>query len=175
MTAEPAELRAGLAAVLPGSWKAALAAAEGLARRLQYLSWPDRAKLLDDYLWVEARSRLSTDGVTAVVNRHPETFRRGHPSVAYATWCTAIVASVLQLLGEDGRASCAEHALTLLLSRRAEHHDAADHWLAQVTPEQLQRELSKLPGYAFLLLTLSPNDTAESFMARDAFWAAMLG
>jgi hypothetical protein len=175
MSAEPAELRADLAAVLPGSWKEALGAAEELARRLQYLSWPDRAKLLDEYLWVEARSRLSTDGVTAVVNRHPETFRRGHPSVAYATWCTAVVACVLQLLGEDERASCAEHALTLLISRRADHHDAADDWLARSSPEQLQRELSKLPGYAFLLLTLSPNDSAESFIARDAFWAAMLG
>ena len=148
---------------------------EELARRLQYLDWQDRAKLLDEYLWIEARTRLSTDGVTAVVNRHPEIFRRGHPAVAYATWCTAIVASVLQLLGEDGRADCAEHALTLLLSRWPAHQDSADAWLERATPEDLQRELAKLPGYAFLLLTLSPNDSAESFIARDAFWTAMLG
>ncbi len=175
VTAGQTELQAGLAAILPGSWQAALAAAEELARRLQYLDWQDRAKLLDEYLWIEARTRLSTDGVTAVVNRHPEIFRRGHPAVAYATWCTAIVASVLQLLGEDGRADCAEHALTLLLSRRPEHQDSADAWLERATPEDLQRELAKLPGYAFLLLTLSPNDSAESFIARDAFWTAMLG
>jgi hypothetical protein len=175
VTADQTELQAGLAAILPGSWQAALAAAEELAWRLQYLAWPDRAKLLDEYLWMEARARLSTDGVTAVVNRHPETFRRAHPAVAYATWCTAIVASVLQLLGEDGRAGCAEHALTLLLSRRPEHRDAADAWLVGATPEELQRELARLPGYAFLLLTLCPNDSAESFIARDAFWTAMLG
>lgn len=175
MTAAQAELQAELAAALPGTWRAALAAAEDLARRFQYLSWPDRAKLLDEYFWAEARARLSTDGVTAVVNRHPETLRRGHPCAAYATWCTAIVTSVLALLGEGGRASCAEQALTLLFSRREEHRDAADDWLARATPDQLQRELARLPGYAFLLLTLCPNDSAESFMARDAFWAAMLG
>jgi len=170
-----AELHSTLAAALPGTWRAALAAAEELAHRLQYLSWPDRAKLLDEYLWAEARARLSTDGVTAVVNRHPETFRRGHPCAAYATWCTAIVTAVLALLDERDRALCAEQALTLLLSRRADHRQAAELWLAEATPEELHRELARLPGYAFLLLTLCPNDTAESFMARDAFWTAMLG
>lgn len=175
MTAGQAELQAVLAASLPGSWQAALAAAEELARRLQYLSWPDRAKLLDEYFWAEARARLSTDSVTAVVNRHPDSFRRGHPCVAYATWCTAIVTSVLLLLDERGRPASAEHALTLLLSRRDEHREAVEGWLAQVTPDHLQAELARLPGYAFLLLTLCPNDSAESFMARDAFWTAMLG
>lgn len=175
MTAGQAELQAELAAALPGTWRAALAVAEELTRRLQYLSWADRAKVLDTYLWAEARTRLSTDGVTAVVNRHPETFRRGHPCATYAIWCTAVLTSVLSLLEEGGRASCAEHALTLLLSRRVEHREAADSWLAQATPDQLQSELARLPGYAFLLLTLCPNDSAESFMARDAFWTAMLG
>jgi len=175
VTAGQAEVHATLAAALPGSWQAALAAAEELARRLQYLSWADRAKLLDEYLWSQARARLSTDGVTAVVNRHPETFRRGHPCAAYATWCTAIVTGLLSLLGETSPASCAEHALTLLLSRREEDRNAADGWLARTTPDELQKELARLPGYAFLLLTLFPNDSAESFMARDAFWTAMLG
>ena len=32
-----------------------------------------------------------------------------------------------------------------------------------------------LGSEAFLSLTLFPNDSAESFMARDAFWHAMLG
>ncbi len=175
MTAGQAPLQAALAAALPGCWRAALAAAEELARRVRYLSWPDRAKALDGYLWNEARARLSTDGVTAVVNRHAEVFRPGHPSGAYASWCTTVIGAVLTLLDEPHRPSCAEHALTLLLSRQPEHRDAADAWLVEVTPEDLQRELARLPGYAFLLLTLYPNDCAESFVARDAFWMAMLG
>ena len=39
----------------------------------------------------------------------------------------------------------------------------------------LQAQLTGLPGFAFMLLTLYPNDSAESFMARDAFWTALLG
>lgn len=175
MTVEPAELEAALAASLPGSWRAALAQARELARRLQYLSWPDRAKLLDEYLWAEARARLSTDGITAVVNRHAQALRRNHPGAAYATWCSAIVTTVLLLLDEPGPVTGAQQALTCLLSQRPEHRDAVSDWLPQVAPEELQRELARLPGYAFLLLTVCPNDTAESFMARDAFWMAMLG
>jgi hypothetical protein len=170
-----AELEATLAASLPGSWRAALAQAQELARRLQYLGWADRAKLLDEYLWAEARARLSTDGITAVVNRHAQTFRRPHPSTAYATWCSAIVTTVLLLLDEPGPVAGAPQALTFLLSQRPEHRAAVSDWLPGVAPEELQRELAGLPGYAFLLLTVCPNDTAESFMARDAFWTAMLG
>lgn len=175
MTAGQAALEAVLAERLPGQWRTALATAEDLARRLQYLSWADRAKLLDEYCWTQARVRLSTDGVTAVVNRHAEVFKRGHPSGAYATWCSAIVASVLLLLDEPGPVVAAEQALTHLLSAHPPHRAAVDGWLGERTPAELQRELARFPGYAFLLLTLCPNDTAESFMARDAFWQAMLG
>ncbi|MCS6877698.1 MAG: hypothetical protein N2038_03370 [Geminicoccaceae bacterium] len=175
MTAGPAELSALLAAALPKDWPMALAAAEDLAQRLRYLSWPDRARVLDDYLWAQARERLSTDGVTAVVNRHAEAFRPGHPSRGYAVWCQSIVSAVLVLLEEAGPVLCAPQALTCLLSLRPEHRALVDPWLAETTPEELHRELARLPGYAFLLLTLCPNDSAESFMARDAFWRAMLG
>ena len=37
------------------------------------------------------------------------------------------------------------------------------------------QRLPAWPGCAFLLLIRSPSDSAESFLARDAFWAAMLG
>jgi hypothetical protein len=35
--------------------------------------------------------------------------------------------------------------------------------------------MAALPGHAFLLLAMSPSDSADSFLARDAFFAAMLG
>jgi hypothetical protein len=31
-----------------------------------------------------------------------------------------------------------------------------------------------LPGYALVLLAASPSDTADRFMARDAFWTAVM-
>jgi hypothetical protein len=31
-----------------------------------------------------------------------------------------------------------------------------------------------LAGYALVLLAASPSDTAERFMARDAFWTAVM-
>jgi hypothetical protein len=34
--------------------------------------------------------------------------------------------------------------------------------------------LCGLPGYALVLLAMSPNDTMERFMARDAFWTAVM-
>ncbi len=175
MSADLAQLSAMLAAALPREWRSALVAAEDLAQRLRYLNWSERASVLDGYLWAQARERLSTDSVTAVVNRHAEVFRPGHPSRTYALWCQSILTGVLILLEEAGPITCAPQALTCLLSAAAEHRRLVDAWLAETTPEQLQRELSRLPGYAFLLLTLCPNDTAESFMARDAFWTAMLG
>ena len=38
----------------------------------------------------------------------------------------------------------------------------------------IQHALRELPGHALVLLAVSPNDTAERFMARDAFWAAVM-
>ena len=38
----------------------------------------------------------------------------------------------------------------------------------------IHEALCALPGYALVLLATSPNDTAERFMARDAFWTAVM-
>jgi hypothetical protein len=38
----------------------------------------------------------------------------------------------------------------------------------------IRQALAELPGYALVLLAMSPNDTAERFLARDAFWAAVM-
>jgi hypothetical protein len=38
----------------------------------------------------------------------------------------------------------------------------------------IQQVLCELPGYALVLLATSPNDTVERFMARDAFWTAVM-
>jgi hypothetical protein len=151
------------------------AEAARLARELQYLTWPDRARALDQWIWATARAILSSDEVTAVINRQ----RQGRPATqrvaAFRGRCGAVVTALLAPLAEPRPVTCAPQALTLLLSHQRRHRDVAIAWCHAGGIHELAAQLSCLPGYAFLLLTIYPNDSAESFMARDAFRAAVLG
>ena len=73
--------------------------------------------------------------------------------------------------GADGGSA----ALTWRVSLVAAQRQAAEAWLDAGHGDEVALELKRRPGYAFLLLGLCPSDSAESFMARDAFFAAMLG
>ena len=88
-----------------------------------------------------------------------------------------MLTGALAALAEADAVGSAPQALTFLLSRKQEHRDAATAWIAMpAATEALHAQLTTLPGFAFMLLTLYPDgNSAESFMARDAFWAAMLG
>jgi hypothetical protein len=149
--------------------------ASRLARELQYLTWPDRASALDAWIWASARMMLSSDEVTAVINRQ----RQGRPETrrvaGFSTRCGAVVTALLAPLSEPRPVTCAPQALTLLLSHEDRHREAAIAWVRAAGIAELEAQLSCLPGYAFLFLTIYPNDSAESFMARDAFRAAVLG
>lgn len=160
---------------VPNGWQDAVGHARRLATRLQYLPWADRMTLLDDFVWGEARRVLSNEEITAVINRQPYTLATSHAILEYATMCRAVITSILMLLEEGGAAAQPEQALALLLSRSAEHQEAALDWIQEGGFERLQAVMARLPGFAFLYLAVYPNDSAESFMARDAFWTAMLG
>jgi hypothetical protein len=160
---------------VPNGWRAAAGQARRLATQLQFLPWGDRARLLDDFIWGEARRLLSNDEITAVINRQPYTLATSHAILEYTTMCSAVMTSILILLAEQGEAVGAHHALVLLLSRDGEHQEAGVEWVRQGGFSNLQAEMTTLPGFAFLYLAVYPNDSAESFMARDAFWTAMLG
>jgi hypothetical protein len=160
----------------PDAWRDARNEAALLARRLQYLTWPDRARALDEFLWERARLALSSDEVTAVINRQSQHHPQAERVAAHVGYCSAVLTGALAALAEAGAVAGAPQALTFLLSQKQEHRDAAIGWIARTAAtEALQAQLTELPGFAFMLLTLYPNDSAESFMARDAFWAAMLG
>ncbi len=160
---------------VPNGWQAAAGHSRRLATRLTFLPWPDRARLLDDFIWGEARRLLSNDEITAVINRQPYTLATSHAILEYTTMCSAVMTAVLILLEEGGAAVSAQHALVLLLSRDTTHQQAAVDWVQKGGFASLQTEMTTLPGFAFLYLAVYPNDSAESFMARDAFWTAMLG
>jgi len=175
MTTADTDVQELLARSIPDRQSSALERVRSLAKQMQFLSWTDRARLFDEMFWSEARAMLSSDAVTAIVNRHVDTFRPGSPGQLYTAYCAPITTGVLLLLNEPAEIDCVEQALTCLLSRRAEHQQSAVDWIARTRCGDLQPALSALPGYAFMFLTSCPNDTAESFMARDAFWSAMLG
>lgn len=170
-----ATIRTVLDAAPPGRGEAALRQVHGLVPRLAYLGWPDRGKILDEFFWAEASQGLPSDIVTAVINRQSHIFRPGHPSRAYAAYCMPIVAGILLMLGEKPEIRQHEQALTLALSCERSHREAARHWLELHRFEQVRETLAQLPGYAFMFLTIYAQDAVESFMARDAFWEAMLG
>ena len=143
---------------------------------MRYLTWSDRARLFDEFFWSSAKSLLSTEDVTAIVNRHHgQRIRPDSPGQEHAAYCGPIATAVLLLLDEPAEIRGTEQALTYLLSRHAGHQQAAVDWIQRTRCNDLQPTMTRLPGYAFTFLTCCPNDTAESFMARDAFWAAMLG
>ncbi len=175
MIGHPSGCDAFLRDLMPNGWQDAAAHARRLAARLQYLPWGDRMAQLDDFVWSEARRLLSNEEITAVINRQPYTLATGHAILEYATMCGAVITSILVLIGEGSSARQPEEALALLLSRHAAHQETALGWIQTGGFERLRTVLARLPGFAFLILAVYPNDSAESFMARDAFWTAMLG
>jgi hypothetical protein len=143
---------------VPEAWRDARGEAARLACRLQYLTWPDRARVLDEF------------------NRQSQRPLQVERVAAYAGYCSAVLTGMLATLGESGAVGNAAQALTFLLSQKDQHREAAVDWVAATAATAvLQAQLTGLPGFAFMLLTLYPNDSAESFMARDAFWTALLG
>lgn len=156
-------------------WRGARDEAASLARRLHYLGWPDRAAQIDEFLWSRARSTLSSDQVTAVINRMAGQHDDSAGVTAYVAYCGAVLGGALVVLADLAPIRCDAHALALLLTDREDAQRTALEWLERDGGAPLAGALAARPGHAFLLLARSPSDTAHSFVARDAFFAAMLG
>jgi hypothetical protein len=149
---------------------------EELARRLEFLTWGDRADILDDFFWDHAKSRLRHEVITAVVNRRGRDDAVAAAEIEqYALYCRAVLTAAILRMPESVRIDGPASALTYRLSTLRRHAGPAEAWLDGVGFDCVPAELARRPGYAFLILTLSPNDAVESFVARDAFFAAMLG
>jgi hypothetical protein len=160
---------------LPGDWDRAATTANRLAEATRYLLWADRARAFDEFFWAEARCRLSSEDVTAIVNRKAILLVDPGRVDDYTRFCAAVVAAALLLLDEPVRVADEAAALVHFLSLDEEHREAAIDWIGAGHHLGLDQCLPSWPGCAFLLLIRSPSDSAESFLARDAFWAAMLG
>ena len=85
-----------------------------------------------------------------------------------------MVGAALAELAEEPKVSDPHQTLTLLLTGDLRLARIAAGWTAEHGVAPLQQALRELPGYALVMLAARPNDTAERFVARDAFWAAVL-
>jgi hypothetical protein len=164
-----------LRSAVPEDWDRAGDVVERLAEEVRYLPWADRARALDAFFWAEARDRLPTEDVTAIVNRQAAAIADPARLARYTAFCRAVVTGMLLVLDDSVRIEDEASALVHFFSADRIHQEAAIEWIGNGHRDLLERRLPSWPGCAFLLLILSPSDSAESFLARDAFWAAMLG
>jgi hypothetical protein len=177
---EPSKARRCLQRMLPDSWRFAQQMAVDLVRQLEYLAWAGRADTFDTYFLRQAEAMLTPKGLTELISGQRPSCesiparRLEERATRFATWSRAIVTAVLFDLSERQAVGNAHQALTYLLSRDLRFAKAVALWTAEHGMAPVERALRELPGYALVLLAASPNDTADRFMARDAFWAAVM-
>ena len=164
---------------LPDSWRLAEQMAADLARQIQHLAWADRSETFDAWFLRQAETMLTPAGVSTLISgdgaaSDPPEATVEERAARFGTWSRAVVMAVLAELAETSEVDNPHQALTHLLSGDFRLARTAAAWTAERGKAPLQTVLRELPGYALVLLAASPNDTAERFMARDAFWAAVM-
>ena len=177
---EASQTRRFLQRNMPDSWRFAHQMTIDLAQRLEFLAWAGRPDAFDTYFVRQAEAMLRPSGLTELIGG---TEPRGEDQTApdleerlarFCTWSRAIVTAVLLELGERREVINPHQALTYLLTRHVPFARAAAAWAAKAGMAPIKEALCELPGYALVLLAMSPNDTAERFLARDAFWSAVM-
>jgi hypothetical protein len=180
---EPCKTRPFLQRVLPEGWRFAQQMAAELARQVEYLAWVGRAETFDTYFLRQAEAMLRPEGLTELISGQAPPVGDASPVPApeleeraarFAGWGRAILTAVLFELAERREISNPHQALVYLLSRDLRFAKTAALWTADHGAAAIEQVLRELPGHALVLLAASPNDTAERFMARDAFWAAVM-
>jgi hypothetical protein len=177
---ETSQARRFLQRRMPDSWRFAHQMTTDLAQRLEFLAWGGRADAFDTYFLRQAEAILRPSGLTELIggpaarDEAQTTPDLDDRLARFCTWSRAIVIAVLLELGERREVINPHQALTYLLTRHVPFAKAAAAWAAKAGMAPIKDALCELPGYALVLLAMSPNDTAERFLARDAFWAAVM-
>ena len=178
---DPTQARRLLQRSLPDSWRFAQQMAIDLVRQLEFLAWDARADALDTYFLRQAETMIRPKGLAELIGGPSEapdpaqtTLDLEERLARFCTWNRAIVTAVLLDLDERRDVTNPHQAVTYLLTRHVPFVRAAAAWSAKAGMAAIRQALGELPGYALVLLAMSPNDTAERFLARDAFWAAVM-
>lgn len=179
--AEPSHARRFLRRALPDSWRFAHQMAIDLVRQVEFLAWIGRADAFDTYFLRQAEAMLRPKGLTDLIGGaeggpSPESPRRDLDErvARFSTWSGAIATAVLLDLDERREVTNPHQAVTYLITGHLPFARAAAIWAGKVGMAPVREALCQLPGFALVLLAASPNDTVERFMARDAFWAAVM-
>ncbi len=166
--------------MLPTSWRFAYQTTLELLSRIEHLAWHDRADALDHFFSRQADGMLGTERVSAMVGGSidplggpPKQHDGDDRTEAFATWCRAITTAVMIELNQGRAIKTPTQALTYLVARDWQFAKSAAGWVSEHGMAPIAEALSNLPGYAIVLLATSPNDTAERFVAREAFWQAV--
>jgi hypothetical protein len=125
--------------------------------------------------WSDANQLLSNDEITAVINRQVLPVDGTQAVHEYARKVKQVLTGAFVLLNEPPVVGSVWQAFTWLLLERERERLPALAWLRAADPAVLRDHLAMLPGFAFLILAAMPSDAVETFLARDAFWDAMLG
>ena len=178
---EPSHARRFLQRTLPDSWRFAHQMAVDLVRQLEFLAWSGRADAFDTYFLRQAEAMLRPEGLTELINGasarsdgEQTTVDLEERLARFCTWSRVVVTAVLLDFDERREVTNARQALTYLLTGHVPFARAAGEWSAKAGIAPIREALTELPGYALVLLAMSPNDTAERFLARDAFWTAVM-
>jgi hypothetical protein len=175
------QARRFLQRTLPDSWRFAHQLAVDLVRQLEFLAWSARADAFDAHFLRQAEAMLRPEGLTELINGPSALSTRPHAMLdleerlaRFCTWSRVVVTAVLLDLNERREVTNAHQALTYLVTRHVPFARAAGEWSANVGVAPIRDAFGELPGYALVLLAMSPNDTAGRFLARDAFWTAVM-
>ncbi len=166
--------------MLPAGWRFAHQTALDLISQIEHLAWDDRADRLDSYFTRQADGMLGSKRMGAMVGAQltlvSDTAKSPSPpdqAASFATWCRAVTTAVMIDLEERLEIEEPTQALTYLVAREWQFARSAAAWVAENGMAPIADAMKGLPGYAIVLLATSPNDTAERFLARDAFWEAV--
>jgi hypothetical protein len=178
---DPTPARRFLQRSLPDSWRFAHQMAIDLVRQLEFLAWDGRADAFDTYFLRQGEAMLRPKGLSELISgpsvqrdRVQTTPELEERLARFCTWHRAIVTAVLLDLNERRDVTNPHQALTYLVTRHVPFARAAAAWSAKAGMAPIRQALAELPGYALVLLAMSPNDTVERFLARDSFWAAVM-
>ena len=165
---------------MPDNWRFAHQTTVDLARRLEFLAWAGRADVLDSFFLGQAEAMLRPEGLSELIGGSaPSQGPQITPDLEqrltrFCAWSRALVTAMLLELGERREVVNPHQALTYLVTRHVPFTRAAATWSAHAGMAPIREALCELPGYALVLLAMSPNDTAERFLARDAFLTAVM-
>ncbi|MEL6962620.1 MAG: hypothetical protein AAFO01_07680 [Pseudomonadota bacterium] len=166
--------------MLPAGWRFAHQTALDLISQIEHLAWDDRADKLDAYFTRQADGMLGSKRMGAMVGAQlssmsdaTELPTPSDQAATFATWCRAVTTGVMIDLEKRLEIEEPTQALTYLVARDWHFARSAAAWVAENGMAPIAEAMKGLPGYAIVLLATSPNDTAERFLARDAFWEAV--